>query len=72
MRTFATRDKWDSRDAPNRRVKRLVDKENKKARDAARKEYTLSVRQLAAFVHKRDKRGSAADSSTALHKCVSF
>uniref|UniRef100_A0A069DV41 DnaJ homolog subfamily C member 21 n=1 Tax=Panstrongylus megistus TaxID=65343 RepID=A0A069DV41_9HEMI len=49
-------DKYDIRDAPNRRVLRLMEKENKKIRDKARKERNEEVRALVAFVRKRDKR----------------
>eukprot|EP00041_Stephanoeca_diplocostata_P030215 m.907103 g.907103 ORF g.907103 m.907103 type:complete len:636 (+) comp23711_c0_seq9:136-2043(+) len=56
LNTFAHLDKWDTREAPTRYVKRQMEKENKKLRDAARKEYTATVRQLATFVQKRDKR----------------
>lgn len=40
----------------NRRVRRLMDKENKKGRDVAKKEFIDSVRKLVAFVKKRDPR----------------
>lgn len=59
---FATRlsfswvDQYRFSDAPNRRVRRLMEKENKRLRDAARKEYNDGVRQLVKFVQKRDKR----------------
>lgn len=39
-----------------RRVRRLMEKENKKERDKARKEYCQLVRDLARFVRKRDPR----------------
>lgn len=41
-------DKYDLRDAPNRRVQRLMEKENKKLRDAAKKQRneTVKVRML--------------------------
>ncbi|GAC93559.1 hypothetical protein PHSY_001124 [Pseudozyma hubeiensis SY62] len=55
-KSFGWFDKYDLRDAPDRRVKRLVEKENKRARDAARREYNDAVRSLAAFVRKRDPR----------------
>ncbi len=40
----------------NRRVRRLMDKENKKGREGAKKEYVDGVRKLVAFVKKRDPR----------------
>ncbi|CBQ73029.1 conserved hypothetical protein [Sporisorium reilianum SRZ2] len=55
-KSFGWFDKYDLRDAPDRRVKRLMEKENKRARDAARREYNDAVRSLAAFVRKRDPR----------------
>lgn len=54
--SFGSKDIYDIRTAQSRWVERKMKRENKAARDAARKEYTLSVRQLAAHVHKRDKR----------------
>eukprot|EP00002_Diphylleia_rotans_P002081 TRINITY_DN11287_c0_g1_i1.p1 TRINITY_DN11287_c0_g1~~TRINITY_DN11287_c0_g1_i1.p1 ORF type:complete len:690 (+),score=182.70 TRINITY_DN11287_c0_g1_i1:44-2113(+) len=55
-RTFSQVDKYNLSTAPSRQIKRLMEKENKKERDAARKEYTDCVRQLAQFVKKRDRR----------------
>ncbi|XP_023232548.1 dnaJ homolog subfamily C member 21-like [Centruroides sculpturatus] len=52
-------DKYDIREAPNRRVLRLMEKENKKLRDQAKKSRSEDVRQLVAFVRKRDKRVQA-------------
>lgn len=48
--------KYDVLDAPNRRVLRLMEKENNKIRDTARKNRNEEVRALVAFVKKRDKR----------------
>ncbi|XP_046422641.1 dnaJ homolog subfamily C member 21-like [Neodiprion fabricii] len=58
-RSFAWLDPYDIRDTPNRRVLRLVEKENKKIRDKAKKERNEQVRNLVAFVRKRDKRVQA-------------
>lgn len=55
-RAFAEVDKYRLSDAPDRRVKRLMEKENKRARDDARREYNDAVRNLAQFVKKRDPR----------------
>uniref|UniRef100_A0A023F7B1 DnaJ homolog subfamily C member 21 n=1 Tax=Triatoma infestans TaxID=30076 RepID=A0A023F7B1_TRIIF len=55
-KTYSWLDKYDIRDAPNRRVLRLMEKENKKIKDKARKERNEEVRALVAFVRKRDKR----------------
>ncbi|TIB68187.1 hypothetical protein E3Q24_03779 [Wallemia mellicola] len=53
---FAWRDLWDLRDAQDRRVRRIMEKENKAARDEARKEYNETIRQLTFFIRKRDPR----------------
>jgi DnaJ family protein A protein 5 len=37
-------EKYDTRDAPDRRVRRIMEAENKKLRDAARKERNEEVR----------------------------
>eukprot|EP00730_Choanoeca_flexa_P006390 TRINITY_DN12143_c4_g7_i1.p1 TRINITY_DN12143_c4_g7~~TRINITY_DN12143_c4_g7_i1.p1 ORF type:complete len:667 (+),score=213.71 TRINITY_DN12143_c4_g7_i1:67-2067(+) len=56
QRTFHSADKWDLREAPNRRIRRLMEKENEKERRAARKEYNSNVKALVKFVKRRDKR----------------
>ncbi|KZC04283.1 DnaJ like protein subfamily C member 21 [Dufourea novaeangliae] len=58
-RSFAWLDPYDIRDAPNRRVVRLIEKENKKIRSKAKRERNEQVRNLVAFVRKRDKRVEA-------------
>lgn len=55
-RHYAWLDKYDTRQAENRRVSRAMEKENKKVRDAARKERSELVRSLAKFMRKRDPR----------------
>ena len=55
-KTYSWLDQYDIRQAPNRKVLRLMEKENKKSRDKARKERNEEVRALVAFVRKRDKR----------------
>jgi len=55
-KAFGHADKWNSRDAPNRQTRRLMEQENKKARQAAKKEFNAEVRQLVAFVQRRDPR----------------
>ncbi|KAI0951581.1 hypothetical protein AcW1_008590 [Taiwanofungus camphoratus] len=52
-------DTWDTSDAPDRPVRRLMERDNKKARDDARREYNDTVRALAAFIRKRDPRRKA-------------
>ncbi|KAJ3675561.1 hypothetical protein LUZ60_004603 [Juncus effusus] len=53
---FAWADEYDSNAGPNRRARRIMDEENKKVRKRAKREYNDSIRGLAAFVKKRDKR----------------
>ncbi|XP_062204289.1 DNAJ protein JJJ1 homolog [Phragmites australis] len=47
---------WDATRGENRRVRRLMEEDNKKAMHKARREYNDTVRGLAAFCKKRDKR----------------
>ncbi|KAI9056822.1 DnaJ-domain-containing protein [Trametes sanguinea] len=53
---FEWADQWNIAEAPDRRVRRLMEKDNKKARDEARKEYNDTIRSLAMFIRKRDPR----------------
>nr|QEG03071.1 putative DnaJ protein JJJ1 isoform X2 [Cymbidium ensifolium] len=53
---FAWMDEYDSFAGPNRKARRLMEEENKKARKKAKREHNETVRGLAAFVKKRDKR----------------
>ncbi|TIA78936.1 hypothetical protein E3P98_03581 [Wallemia ichthyophaga] len=55
-KSFAWRDLWHLRDAQDRRVRRIMEKENKAAREEARKEYNDTIRQLTFFIRKRDPR----------------
>ncbi|KAL7989095.1 hypothetical protein Chor_008014 [Crotalus horridus] len=56
QKNFAWKEEYDTRQASNRWEKRAMEKENKKTRDKARKERNELVRELVAFVRKRDKR----------------
>lgn len=56
VKTFSFADKWHLGEAPNREVRRLMEKDNKKARVIVRKEFNSTIRELAAFVKKRDPR----------------
>ncbi|KAG6820308.1 hypothetical protein H0H93_002395 [Arthromyces matolae] len=56
---FAWSDKWNLNEAPDRRVKRLMERDNKKARDEARREYNDTIKSLAKFVRRRDPRYKA-------------
>ncbi|KAK0204621.1 DnaJ domain-containing protein [Desarmillaria ectypa] len=53
---FSWCDQWNLTEAPDRRVRRLMEKDNKKARDDARRDYNDTVRSLAKFLRKRDPR----------------
>lgn len=54
--SFTWKDKWRLSDAPDRRVRRLMEKENKKFREDAIREFNDAVRSLVVFVRKRDPR----------------
>uniref|UniRef100_A0A915PC95 J domain-containing protein n=1 Tax=Setaria digitata TaxID=48799 RepID=A0A915PC95_9BILA len=56
VRSFVWMDKFDIREAPNRRVVRAMEKENKKSREAGRRERNEEIRALVGFVRKRDPR----------------
>ncbi|KAG0226346.1 hypothetical protein BGW42_003681 [Actinomortierella wolfii] len=58
-KSFAWCDKYRLSEAPDRRVRRAMEKENKKLRDAARKEFNDTVLSLVAYVRKRDPRFAA-------------
>ncbi|KAH6614791.1 hypothetical protein B0J18DRAFT_469867 [Chaetomium sp. MPI-SDFR-AT-0129] len=55
-KSFSWRDKYRLQDAPDRRVRRLMEKENKKFREEGIREFNDSVQSLIAFVKKRDPR----------------
>ena len=57
-RSYSWLEKYDVR-GENRRIARLAEKENKKLRDAAKKERNELVRSLIKFIRKRDKRVQA-------------
>ncbi|KAJ7573863.1 DnaJ domain-containing protein [Mycena floridula] len=56
---FAWKDQWNLAEAPDRRVRRLMEKDNRKARDDARREYNDTIRTLTKFIRKRDPRYKA-------------
>ncbi|KAF0485589.1 DnaJ-domain-containing protein [Gigaspora margarita] len=56
---FAWFDKYRLSEAPDRRAKKLMEAENEKSRNSARKEYNETVRSLVEFVQKRDPRYKA-------------
>jgi len=66
---FAWEDKYNSReDAPDRRVRRLMEEDNKKARRAAKKTYNQDILALVAFVKRRDPRVKAKQQEMELQK----
>ncbi|XP_049593647.1 dnaJ homolog subfamily C member 21 isoform X1 [Syngnathus scovelli] len=58
-KNFAWKEEYDTRQASNRWEKRAMEKENKKTREKARKERNELVRELVAFIRKRDRRVQA-------------
>lgn len=56
VKSFASADKYRTSDAPDRRVRRLMEKENKKFRDEGIRQFNAAVQTLVAFVRKRDPR----------------
>ncbi|KAG7663467.1 uncharacterized protein J8A68_003014 [[Candida] subhashii] len=59
VKSFAWRDEYRYSTAPDRRTRRLMEKENKKLRDAARKEYNEVIKKFVAFIKRRDPRFKA-------------
>lgn len=53
---FGWVDKWDVVVGVNRKSRRVMEEENKKLRKKVKKEYNETVRGLAEFAKKRDKR----------------
>lgn len=56
VKTFSWKDEYRLSTAADRKTRRLMEKENKKFRDAARKEYNETVRNFVQFIKKRDPR----------------
>ena len=55
-KSFSWKDVYRYSEAPDRRVRRMMEKENKRLRDEGRREFNDAVRALLAFVRKRDPR----------------
>ncbi|XP_078286586.1 dnaJ homolog subfamily C member 21-like [Rhinoraja longicauda] len=55
-RTLSWSERFDTRHADNRWHRRAMEKENRRARERARRQYNQLVQQLAAFVRRRDPR----------------
>ncbi|KAJ5118521.1 Heat shock protein DnaJ [Penicillium atrosanguineum] len=58
-KSFSWKDTYRLSDAPDRRVRRLMEKENRRLRDEAIREFNDAVRSLVAFIKKRDPRYKA-------------
>ncbi|KAK6199179.1 DnaJ domain-containing protein [Scheffersomyces amazonensis] len=56
VKTFNWKDEYRYSMAPDRRTRRMMERENKKSRDTARKEYNETIRSFVQFVKKRDPR----------------
>jgi DnaJ family protein A protein 5 len=56
VKSYAWMDVFRPSDAPDRRTRRMMEKENQKFRDDGRREFNDAVRTLVAFVRKRDPR----------------
>lgn len=56
IKSFAWKDKYRLSDAPDRRIRRLMEKENKKLREDGIREFNDAVNFLVSFVRKRDPR----------------
>ncbi|KAF8199497.1 hypothetical protein BJ912DRAFT_844738 [Pholiota molesta] len=51
---FSWEEKWNINEAPDRRVRRLMEKENKKLRDDARKEYNDTIRVISCEIYTQE------------------
>jgi DnaJ homolog subfamily A member 5 len=56
IKTYFWADKYNLADGEDRRIRRLMEKENKKVREDAVREFNDTVRMLVSFVRKRDPR----------------
>jgi len=56
VKTFAWKDIYRLSEAPDRRIRRIMEKENNAARQEAIREFNEAVRALVAFIRKRDPR----------------
>ncbi|KAG8779944.1 hypothetical protein FRC12_023671 [Ceratobasidium sp. 428] len=65
---FSWRDIWDTSEAPDRRIRRLMEQDNKSARQESRREYNDAIKALVAFVRKRDPRFKAFKDAQAKNK----
>jgi DnaJ family protein A protein 5 len=56
IKQFAYVDEYDSRQAPNRRIKRLIEADNQKARNKERGKFNDTMRSLLSFIKNKDHR----------------
>lgn len=56
VKEFHWKDEYRYSQAPDRKTRRLMEKENKKLREAARREYNEAIRSFVTFIKKRDPR----------------
>ncbi|KAL3454958.1 hypothetical protein BJX64DRAFT_101070 [Aspergillus heterothallicus] len=66
-KSFSWKDAYRYSEAPDRRVRRLMEKENKRLREAGVREFNDAVRSLVGFVKKRDPRYKAFKDSQIKH-----
>lgn len=64
-KSFAWKDAYRYSEAPDRRVRRLMEKENRRLREEGIREFNDAVRSLVAFIKKRDPRYKANAQSEA-------
>ena len=55
-KTFTWADIFRSYDAPDRRIRRMMDKENQRKRDESARDFNYAVRSLTSYVKKKDPR----------------
>ncbi|KAL4778082.1 hypothetical protein BJX76DRAFT_352877 [Aspergillus varians] len=67
-KSFSWKDVHRYSEAPDRRVRRLMEKENKRLREAAIREFNEAVRSLVAFAKKRDPRYKSYKESLLQHR----
>ena len=59
QRTFGWCDKYNPNEAPDRRTRRFIERENKTHRQAGKKKYNQEVRDLVSYIRRRDPRVKA-------------
>ncbi|OJJ54011.1 hypothetical protein ASPSYDRAFT_160878 [Aspergillus sydowii CBS 593.65] len=67
-KSFSWKDAYRYSEAPDRRVRRLMEKENRRLREGAIREFNEAVRSLVAFAKKRDPRYKSYRDSTLQHR----